>query len=158
MKFGYSVGSLLVWIAISFVPALVGSQFGPGEWYGQLRKPSWTPPGYLFGPVWTFLYASMGVAAWLVWKRVGYSGARVTLSLFLAQLAFNGLWSWLFFGLQRPDLAFVDIVFLWCFILITLLAFWRQSAAAGIIMVPYLLWVSFAGVLNFSIWRLNTAG
>ncbi|PWB72945.1 TspO protein [candidate division GN15 bacterium] len=147
--------SLLVWIVISFVPAFVGSQFMPGEWYTQLRKPSWTPPGYLFGPVWSLLYLSMGVAAWLVWKRGGYSGAPVALTLFLIQLVFNGLWSWLFFGLQRPGLAFVDIAILWILVLATTLAFWRQGAAAGTLMIPYITWLSFASALNFSIWRMN---
>ncbi len=158
MKTGYSIIALLIWIAISFVPALVGSNFMPAEWYVHLRKPPWTPPGYLFGPVWSFLYLSMGVAAWLVWRRGGYGAAPVALTLFLIQLVFNGFWSWLFFGLHRPGLAFADIAVLWCFILVTLLAFWRQSAFAGILMMPYLLWVSFASVLNFSIWRLNAGG
>ena len=158
MKTSGSIISLVVWIAISFVPALVGSQFVPGEGYAQLRKPSWTPPGYLFGPVWSFLYLSMGVAAWLVWKRGGYVGAPVALTLFLTQLVFNGLWSWLFFGLQRPDLAFADIAILCSLILATTLAFWRQSAPAGMLMIPYLVWVSFASALNLSIWRMNTGG
>lgn len=158
MKTGYSIIALLIWIAISFVPALIGSNFMPAEWYVHLRKPPWTPPGYLFGPVWSFLYLSMGVAAWLVWRRGGYGAAPVALTLFLIQLVFNGFWSWLFFGLHRPGLAFADIAVLWCFILVTLLAFWRQSAFAGILMMPYLLWVSFASVLNFSIWRLNAGG
>lgn len=150
--------SLLIWMAICFIPALIGSQFMPGEWYGQLRRPAWTPPGYLFGPVWSFLYLTMGVAAWLVWKRGGYRAAPVALTLFLIQLAFNGLWSWLFFGLQRPGLAFVDIALLWSAIVATTLAFWRQSALAGILLIPYLLWVAFAAALNFSIWRLNANG
>jgi tryptophan-rich sensory protein len=156
VKTSFSIVSLLVLIAISFIPALIGSQFMPGEWYAQLRKPSWTPPGYLFGPVWSLLYLSMGVAAWLVWKRGGFAGAPAALTLFLIQLAFNGLWSWLFFGLLRPDLAFVDIAILWCLIVATGVAFWHQSTVAGILMIPYLVWVSFAALLNFSIWRMNT--
>ena len=158
MKTSANIISLLAWIAISFVPAFVGSQFMPGEWYSQLRKPSWTPPGYVFGPVWSFLYLSMGVAAWLVWKRGGYMAAPVALTLFFIQLMFNGIWSWLFFGIHRPDLAFVDITILWCLILATGIAFWRQSIPAGALLVPYFLWVSFAAILNFSIWRLNSGG
>jgi tryptophan-rich sensory protein len=155
MKPGYSIIALLVWIAIAFVPGLIGSQFMPGEWYAQLKKPSWTPPGYLFGPVWTFLYLSMGVSAWLVWKRGGYVGASIALTLFLIQLVFNGLWSWLFFGRHRPDLAFADIAILWCLILATGLTLWRQNSVAGVLMIPYFIWVSFASALNYSIWRLN---
>ncbi len=158
MKTSTSIISLLVWILISFIPAAVGSQYMPGEWYTQLQKPSWTPPGYLFAPVWTFLYLSMGVAAWLVWKRGGFSSAPVALTLFLIQLVVNGLWSWLFFGLYRPELAFVDIAVLWCLILASMIAFWRESTPAGLLMAPYLLWVSFASALNFSIWRLNSGG
>jgi translocator protein len=158
MKSGSSIISLLVWIAISFLPAIFGTRFMPGEWYVQLEKPSWTPPGYLFGPVWTFLYLSMGVAAWLVWKRAGFAAANVALILFIIQLILNGIWSWLFFGLHRPDLALVDIIMLWFLILATGIAFWSQGVFAGLLMVPYYLWVSFASVLNFFIWKLNGGG
>jgi tryptophan-rich sensory protein len=127
----------------------------PGEWYVQLQKPRWTPPGYIFGPVWTFLYASMGVAAWLVWKRSGFAGARPALSVFLIQLAFNAAWSWIFFGLHRPGLAFAELIVLWAAILLTVITFWQQYAPAGILLVPYLLWVSFAAILNYYIWRMN---
>jgi translocator protein len=147
--------ALILWLAISFVPGLIGSQFMPGPWYVALQKPSWTPPGAVFGPVWTILYISMGIAAWLVWRRAGFSGAPLALGLFLVQLIFNGLWSYLFFGLHQPGLAFVEIVLLWVLILATLIAFWRVQPAAGALLAPYLLWVSFASVLNFQLWRLN---
>lgn len=150
--------ALIAWVGLCFLTAWIGSRFSPGEWYSQLQKPSWTPPGYLFGPVWSFLYLTMGVAAWLVWKRAGFAGARIALILFIAQLAFNGMWSWLFFGLHKPGLAFAEILALWVMILGTLIAFWQKSPPAGILLTPYLIWVSFAAVLNFAIWQMNKGG
>lgn len=142
-------------LLLTFAAAAIGSQFMPGEWYARLAKPSWTPPSWLFGPVWTLLYVLMAVAAWLVWKDRGFAGARVALVLYSVQLAFNAAWSWLFFGLQRPGLAFAEILVLWIAILATLIAFWRHRALAGALLVPYLAWVSFATALNLAIWRLN---
>jgi len=124
-------------------------------WYAALAKPSWTPPGWIFGPVWTALYAAMAVAAWLVWRQKGIVGARLPLTLFGIQLGLNVAWSWLFFGLQSPGLAVIDIVLLLVAIAATLVAFWRRSAVAGVLMAPYLGWVGFATVLNVAIWRLN---
>ena len=122
------------------------------NWYAGLAKPSWTPPGWIFGPVWSVLYLSMAVAAWLVWRR---GNAAVPMILFGIQLVFNAVWSWIFFGLHSPGAAFIDIVLLWMAIVATTVAFWRRSTIAGILFVPYLAWVSFAAVLNFVIWRLN---
>jgi translocator protein len=134
----------------------VGGLFQPGAWYDALAKPAWNPPSWVFGPVWTLLYVLMGLAAWLVWDRYGWRGpARTALTLFVVQLAFNGAWSAIFFGLQSPGLAFAEIVVLWSLIVATLLLFWRLRPVAGLLLVPYLLWVSFAAVLNFTIWRLN---
>ena len=147
--------ALIAWVSLCFLTAWVGSRFTPGESYLQLQKPSWTPPGYLFGPVWSILYLCMGVAAWLVWRRAGFTGARLALTLFVVQLVLNGMWSWIFFGMQRPGLAFAEILILWGMILATLLTFWRVSTAAGILFLPYLAWVSFAAVLNYAIWQLN---
>lgn len=147
---------LVVWLALCFGAAGVGAQFMPGAWYQELAKPAWTPPSWLFGPVWTVLYAMMAVAAWLVWRERGLAGAPWALSLFVVQLALNTLWSWLFFGMQRPGLAMVDIVALWIAILCTATAFGGTSRVAAVLLVPYLLWVSFAAALNFSIWRLNS--
>ena len=113
------------------------------------------PPSAVFGPVWTALYALMGLAAWLVWRVGGFAAARGALTLFLVQLAVNALWSWLFFGWRLGGWALADIVVLWGLIAATLRAFWRIRPLAGALLVPYLLWVSFAGVLNFSIWQLN---
>jgi benzodiazapine receptor len=143
------------WLALSFTAAAMGGFFLPGEWYARLQKPTWNPPNWIFAPVWTALYTAMAIAAWLVWKRGGFAGQRVALSLFLAQLIFNALWSPLFFGLHHPGLAFANIVLLWLALLGTVAAFWKVRPLAGALLVPYLAWVTFASALNFAIWRLN---
>jgi len=158
MKTGQQFISLAVWLIVCFAAAGVGSLFTPGEWYVTLRKPAWTPPGYLFGPVWTLLYALMGTAAWLIWTRFGFADARTALTLFIVQLILNAVWSWLFFGLHNPGLAFFELLLLWVAILATVIAFWQKRADAGALLLPYLAWVTFAAVLNFAIWRLNSSG
>ncbi len=150
-----SVLALAGWLALCFGAATFGALFMPGEWYAQLRKPSWNPPSWLFGPVWTALYFMMASAAWLVWRLGGFAANLRPLSLFLAQLVFNALWSWLFFGLKNPALAFVDIVCLWLGILMTLLSFWNVHRTAALLLAPYLAWVSFAAVLNWTLWQMN---
>lgn len=127
----------------------------PGEWYATLRKPSWNPPAWVFGPVWTALYTMMAVAAWLVWRRGGWAAQRRPLALFLVQLALNAGWTPLFFGLKSPGLALAEIGLLWLAIVGTLIAFARVSRAAAWLLAPYLAWVSFAAALNFALWRLN---
>jgi tryptophan-rich sensory protein len=127
----------------------------PGAWYASLAKPSWNPPNAIFGPVWSVLYVLMGVAAWLVWRKAGFSNAGAALILFVVQLVLNALWSYLFFGLHRPDMAFLDIVALWVVILVVAALFWRVDRIAGGLMVPYVAWVTFASYLNFVLWRLN---
>lgn len=148
---------LLGWLAATFIAAAVGAAASAqaGPFYAQLVRPGWAPPGWLFGPVWTALYVLMAIAAWLVWRVGGFRAARSALSLFVVQLAVNALWSWLFFGMHRGALAFADIVLLWVLIVATLRAFWRIRPLGGALLVPYLLWVSFAAVLNYSIWQLN---
>lgn len=123
------------------------------SWYRTIAKPSWNPPDFVFGPVWTILYIMMGVAAWLVWRR----GERLApaLTLFFVQLAFNLAWSLIFFGLRSPGWALVEVVFLWSSVLLTMLAFFRRDRAAGWLFVPYLAWVSFAAILNLVIWQMN---
>jgi tryptophan-rich sensory protein len=123
------------------------------EWYPALAKPAWTPPNWVFGPVWTMLYGMMSIAGWLAW-RDGRSRIAAPL-LFLLQLALNGGWSWLFFGLRRPDLALVCVVLLWFAIAGTIVAFWRISRVAVILFVPYLAWVTFAAALNLAVVRMN---
>lgn len=158
MKLVYQIVTLIAWLSLCFATAWIGSRFIPGEWYVHLKKPPWTPPGYLFGPVWTLLYIMMGLAAWLVWKRAGFSGARLALSIFVVQLVLNGMWSWIFFGMHKVGLAFAEILLLWVMILVTVFAFWRQYVLAGVLLIPYLAWVSFAAALNFSIWWMNRGG
>lgn len=145
---------LAFWVVLSLLPGAFGSQFPPGEWYAALAKPGWTPPSGVFGPVWTLLYVLMGVAAWLVWDR-HRNAARVALTLFVLQLIVNAAWSWLFFGLRSPALAFAGIVLLWALILATVIAFRRLRPPAAALLLPYLAWVTFAAALNFAIWRLN---
>jgi tryptophan-rich sensory protein len=145
---------LVGWLVLCFGAAAVGARYRPGAWYAGLRKPVWNPPNWLFAPVWTLLYAMMAVAAWLVWRDVGLSRETV---LFVVQLALNAAWTWLFFGLKRPGLAFADIVALWLAILAALLAFWSIRPSAGLLLAPYLAWVTYAAALNAALWRLNRA-
>jgi tryptophan-rich sensory protein len=147
--------ALLAWLAVCFGAAAMGGLFMPGEWYASLQKPSWNPPGWIFGPVWTALYAMMAVAAWLVWRQGGWDKQRKPLLIFLAQLALNALWTPLFFGLHWPGVAFAEIVLLWLAIAATIVVFRPVSRTALMLLVPYLAWVSFAAVLNFTLWRLN---
>ncbi len=147
--------ALIGWFALTFAAALTGAFVKTGGWYAELAKPTWNPPGWLFGPVWTMLYAMMAVAAWLVWRRGGWRMQRGPLTLYLAQWALNALWTPLFFGLRRPGWAFAEILILLLAILATLAAFWRVKRLAGALLVPYTLWVTFATFLNYTIWRMN---
>jgi benzodiazapine receptor len=150
---------LLTSIAVCQLAGVIGSVFTssaiPG-WYAALRKPSFTPPGWVFGPVWISLYLLMGVSAFMIWsKGLSDSRVRMALSLFLGQLLLNTLWSVLFFGLRSPLAGFIEILILWIAIALTMISFWRISSPSGILLLPYLLWVSFAAVLNYSILILN---
>lgn len=149
------IPGLAGWVALCFTAPALGAFSLPDAWYTSLRKPSWNPPGWVFGPVWTVLYAMMAVAAWLVWRRGGLRAQRRPLSLFLAQLVLNAAWTPLFFGWHRAGLAFVDIVLLWVAIGATVPAFRRVHRGAAWLLAPYLAWVTFAAVLNFTLWRLN---
>lgn len=129
---------------------------GVASWYPTLAKPSFNPPAWVFGPTWTVLYILMGVALFLVWRQgLDTQGVRLALIAFGVQLMLNALWSIIFFHMQSPGWAFAEIILLWIAIIATLWAFWRVLPAAGWLLVPYLAWVSFAGVLNGSIWILN---
>jgi tryptophan-rich sensory protein len=150
-----SIIAALAAMGLTFGTAFVGSRFPVDDWYAGLTKPAWNPPNWLFAPVWTALYLLMAIAAWLVWRESGFSGAAVPLAVFVLQLILNAGWSWIFFGRHEIRLALIEIVILWLAILWTVLAFWRVSPVAGALLVPYLLWVSFASVLNYAIWRLN---
>lgn len=146
---------LLGWLVASLAAGWIGSRYMPGAWYAALAKPSWTPPAAVFAPVWTVLYVLMGVAAWLVWRQAGFTGAGWALWLFIVQLVLNALWSYLFFGAHRINLAFVEIAVLWGVILIVAVLFWREARIAGLLMLPYLAWVGFASCLTFALWQLN---
>lgn len=149
--------TLIAWILLLVaLGAGVGILFGADAWYDALLKPTFNPPASVFGPVWTALYALMAIALWLVWRGRDDVGMRRTaLRLFWVQFALNLLWSPLFFGLHSPGLAFVDICLLWMAVLATALAFGKVRSLAGYLMVPYVLWVSFALVLNGTIWLMN---
>ena len=150
---------LPVFVIIPFLLAFVGQLLSgsmPNAWYNQLDKPPFNPPAWLFGPVWTLLYISMGLAAWLVWRDRRNHRVAQPLAIFVIQLLINVSWSPVFFGLQNPGLAFVVIIVLWVAILLTTRAFFRVSRLSGWLMVPYLGWVSFAAVLNWFLWRLNS--
>ncbi len=149
---------VIVALAICFAVAGLGAYWTTEAiptWYATLRKPSWNPPNWVFGPVWSILYAMMAVSAWLVWRRAEFEGARVALAVFAVQLALNLGWSGVFFRLKQPGWAFAEIVLLWLVIAATIVRFRRISATAASLLVPYLLWVSFATALNAAIWRLN---
>jgi tryptophan-rich sensory protein len=148
---------LVAWLIVSFIAAVIGgaASVQAGPFYTQLLRPDWAPPATIFGPVWTVLYALMGIAAWLVWRVGGFHAAKSALTLFLVQLGLNALWTWMFFAWHRGGLAFADIVLLWALIVATLISFWRIRPLAGALLVPYLLWVSFAAALNYTVWRLN---
>ena len=151
------IRGLLGWLALCFVAAALGGLASSNAvgFYGQLVQPTWAPPAWLFGPVWTLLYAMMGVAAWLVWKEQGWRNARGALSLFVAQLAANALWTWLFFVWHLGAVASAEIVLLWLMIAFTAWKFWHIRKLAGGLLLPYLLWVSFATALSFAMWRGN---
>lgn len=152
-----SIVSLAIFILLTFACAGLGAMasISAGTMYGNIIKPSWAPPANLFGPVWTCLYAMMALAGWLVWREHKRMKVSAGLKVYAVHLVFNVLWSWMFFGLGRADLAMLDIVFLWGLILWMMCFFWRVNAFAGLLMLPYLLWVSFASVLNGSLWFLN---
>lgn len=146
---------LIAWLALSLATGGLGAiaSVNAASFYAQLAKPAWAPPASVFGPVWTTLYVLMGVAAWLVWRTP--QARRLALGLFVAQLAVNALWSWLFFAWNLGALAFADVLLLLVLIAATIAAFWRASRLAAALLVPYLLWVGFATVLTWMVWRGN---
>ena len=150
-----SIVVFLGFVAACFVAATTGAVFRPGEWYEQLAKPSWRPPNWLFPPAWAILYFFIALSGWLVWGTAGFSGAALPLTLYSLQLGLNAAWSPIFFGMRRPDLAFVEIVLLWAAIVATMIAFYPIDKMAAWLLLPYLAWVTFAAALNFSVWRLN---
>ncbi len=148
---------LLFWLLLCFGVAAVGAQgsMQAPTIYGQLAQPPWAPPAWLFGPVWSLLYALMAAAAWLVWRQGNWANHGSALSWFLAQLGLNALWSWVFFAWLLGAWSLINILLLWLFIVLTIRAFWRLNPLAACLLIPYLLWVSFAALLNHAMWQLN---
>jgi tryptophan-rich sensory protein len=150
----------LAWFSLCLAASGIGglASANAGSFYAELVRPTWAPPGWLFGPVWSVLFLAMAVAAWLVWRVPQASKPRsVALRLFVIQLVANALWSWLFFAWRLGGVAFAEVLVLWLLIASTLLAFWRVRPVAALLLVPYLAWVSFAAALNYSLWQLNPA-
>lgn len=150
-----SIIGAVVWIALTFGAAWLGSRSMPDEWYQNLKKPRWNPPNKVFAPVWTVLYLLMAAAAWLIWKNNDFSVAVFPLVLFIVQLLLNAAWTWTFFKLHRPGMALADILVLLMVILAMLALFWVFQPLAGALLLPYVVWVLFATVLTWTIWRMN---
>jgi tryptophan-rich sensory protein len=148
---------LVAWLAAAFAAAAIGAvaSIDAGSFYAQLERPFWAPPASVFGPVWTVLYLLMGVAAWLVWREQGTRHRIAALTLFVAQLCANALWSWLFFAWRNGGVAFAEVLVLLALVAATLVAFWRVRRLAGVLLLPYLAWVSFASALTWAVWRAN---
>ncbi|ARS54146.1 TspO/MBR family protein [Kushneria konosiri] len=145
------------WLLLAFIAAAIGAvaSVDAASFYQQLQQPSWAPPAGAFGPVWTTLYALMGISAWCVWREKLVQNVRPALTLFVVQLALNALWSWIYFVWHLGAVAFAGTVALWLLILATLIAFWRVKPLAGALLVPYLAWVTLATALTWSTWHLN---
>ena len=151
---------LVAWLALCLAASGIGALASANArtFYADLVRPEWAPPGWLFGPVWSALFLAMAVSAWLVWRVPQESKSRsVALRLFVAQLVANALWSWLFFAWHLGGVAFAEVLLLWALIACTLVAFWRIRPVAGMLLVPYLAWVTFASALNYTLWQLNPA-
>ena len=144
--------TLLPFIAACFVVALSGAVFRPGAWYEGLAKPRWRPPNWLFGPAWTVLYICIAVSGWLAWRKAGWGPA---MAVYGVQLLLNAGWSGVCFGLRRLDWAFGELVLLWLSIALTIAMFAPVSTAAALLLAPYLAWVTFAGLLNLTLWQMN---
>nr|WP_246423796.1 TspO/MBR family protein [Roseospira goensis] len=150
--------ALAVILAASFLTASTAAVFRPGPWYASLAKPSWVPPNWLFPPAWALMYALMSAAAFLVWLFAAPGEGTTALTVYGIQLVLNALWSPIFFGLRRMGWAFVAVMALWLAVLATTLLFFQVNYWAGLMFLPYLLWVTFASFLNLTMWRLNRRG
>jgi len=150
----------VAWLALCIATSGIGALASANArtFYADLVRPVWAPPGWVFGPVWSALFLAMAVSAWLVWRVPQPSKARsAALGLFVVQLVANALWSWLFFAWHLGGPAFAEVSLLWLLIASTLATFWRVKPAAGLLLVPYLAWVTFAAALNYTLWQLNPA-
>jgi tryptophan-rich sensory protein len=148
--------AVVVFIGLNFLAASSGGLFKPGAWYAGLNKPAWTPPNWAFPVVWSLLFALNAWAGWMIWEAVGMSRPDV-LALYIASLALNAAWSWLFFGRKRMDLALMDVGLLWLSLVAVIAIFWSIRPAAALLVVPYLIWVTIAATLNREMIRLNPA-
>lgn len=150
---------LIISLALPQLAGIIGSLFTSpaiSGWYANLIKPSFSPPNWLFGPVWILLYILMGISVYLIWQKIEQDKkAKGAMRLFWIHLFFNAVWSIIFFGLQNPGLAFINIVIIWLLIIVLIIKFWKINRWAACLLMPYLLWVSFATVLNYFIWHLN---
>lgn len=146
--------SLIPFLVVVFIAATTGSVFQPGTWYQALAKPAWTPPGWLFPIAWTILYIMIAIAGWLVWRAEGFGPA---LAIWAVGLIFNAMWSWIMFGEHEIGWALVDLVAMWSTIAAFIVLAWPLDSRAALLFVPYLAWASFAGVLNYEVWRMNPA-
>jgi translocator protein len=151
-RFAWLLGWIVLCLAAGAVGAIVS---GPDAWYQSLNKPTWTPPSWVFAPVWTTLYILMAIAAWQVWEQRSAANVRTPIALFLVQLALNAAWTWIFFGLHRPDWAFFELVVLWLAVVATAATFYRIRPMAALLLLPYLGWTTFAAALNGAIWLMN---
>ncbi len=148
------VASLIICQSAGFLSSLFTTPAISG-WYAGLEKPTFNPPNWIFSPVWIFLYLLMGVILYILWQNLPKVEAKIALAFFVVQLALNILWSVIFFGFKLPAVAFIEIIILWIFILLTMIKSAKVSKAAVYLLLPYILWVNFAAVLNFFLWRLN---
>lgn len=147
-----NLAAFAIFFVAVFLTAAFGASFAPGPWYASLIKPAWNPPSWLFGPVWTLLYLANAIAAWRVWRR---GNSDVAIVVWFLHLVPNALWSYFFFGLHRLDWALVDIILLNLAIIAVTALFYRRDKIAGLLMLPYLAWVAFAGFLNWTLFSLN---
>lgn len=154
----HQVLGFVAWLALCMATGAVGAlaSVNARTFYANLVRPAWAPPGWVFGPVWSTLFLSMAIAAWLVWRAPGQNNARsLALTLFIIQLVTNALWSWLFFAWHLGGVALAEVLLLWLLIAATAFAFWRVTKVAALLLLPYLAWVTFASALNYMLWRLN---
>jgi tryptophan-rich sensory protein len=148
---------LIAWLAVSFAAAAIGGagSSNSADFYQQLQRPPFAPPAWVFGPVWTALYTLLAISAWLIWRERGVRGVRLALAVFISQLVLNALWTWIFFTWREGALAFVEILVLLLVIVLNVILFWRIRSLAGALLLPYVVWVTYASVLTYSIWRRN---
>ncbi|SRR6056297_1118818 len=144
--------SLAAFFAVTFVAAMSGGYFRPGAFYESLSKPSWNPPDWVFAPAWMVLYVFIAIAGWLVWTKAGYG---LAFAIWCVQIVLNTLWSYLAFGINRLDIAFYEVVLLWLSIAAFIIVAWPIDPTAAYLFIPYLMWVTFAAVLNFTVWQMN---